>query len=176
MTNIEFRPLRRADLPLLGRWLAEPHVARWWPQPDPSAEALADHYGPAIDGSDPALLFLAAQDGEPFGFCETYRHADDPAWDRTIGLPNVAGIDYLIGEAARCGRGLGTRLVGALCELALGRYPDVDGVASVPQAANIASRRVLEHNGFRLVDVRTVESDDPGDAGPAAIYLRERRR
>jgi aminoglycoside 6'-N-acetyltransferase len=29
-------------------------------------------------------------------------------------------------------------------------------------------------NGFRLVDVRTIESDDPGDAGPAAIYLLER--
>jgi len=34
---------------------------------------------------------------------------------------------------------------------------------------------VLEKNGFRLVDVRMVESDDPGDAGPAAIYLLERK-
>ena len=176
MTGIEFRPFDRADLPLLGAWLAEPLVARWWPSPDPSPEALAAYYGPAIDGTDPSALFLAALEGAPFGFCETYRHADEPAWDRTIGLPNVAGIDYLIGEPARRGHGIGTRMIGAFCELVVERYPDVDGIAAVPQAANLASRRVLEHNGFRLVDVRTVESDDPGDAGPAAIYLLERRR
>lgn len=172
--GLEFRPLRRADLPLLGEWLAEPGVARWWPMADLSAEAIAEHYGPAIDGTDPTLLLLAVDDGGPFGFCQTYRHADEPDWDRTIGLPGVAGIDYLIGGAARRGRGLGTRMIGALCELAFARYPDVAGIASVPQATNTASRKVLERNGFRLVDVRMVESDDPGDAGPGAIYLLER--
>jgi aminoglycoside 6'-N-acetyltransferase len=88
----------------------------------------------------------------------------------------VAGIDYLIGEPAHRGRGLGAQMIGALCELAFDRYPDVDGIAAVPQATNSASRRALEHNGFRLVEVRMVESDDPGDAGLAAIYLLERRR
>lgn len=116
------------------------------------------------------------EDGRPFGFCQSYRHADEPAWDRTIGLPNVAGVDYLIGDAARCGQGLGTRMIGAFCDVVFGLYPEVDGIASVPQAANGASRKVLEHNGFRLVDVRMVESDDPGDAGPAAIYLLSRDR
>lgn len=67
-------------------------------------------------------------------------------------------------------------MIGAFCDVVLGLYPDVDGIASVPQAANTASRKVLEHNGFRLVDVRMVESDDPGDAGPAAIYLLPRER
>ena len=88
----------------------------------------------------------------------------------------MAGIDYLIGEAARCGRGLGTRMIGAFCELVFGLYPEVDGIASVPQATNTASRKVLEHNGFRLVDVRMVESDDPGDSGLAAICLLPRDR
>ena len=88
----------------------------------------------------------------------------------------MAGIDYLIGDAARCGRGLGTRMIGAFCELVFGLYPEVDGIASVPQATNTASRKVLEHNGFRLVDVRMVESDDPGDSGLAAICLLPRDR
>ena len=25
-----FRPMTTADLPLVRRWLAEPHVAQWW--------------------------------------------------------------------------------------------------------------------------------------------------
>lgn len=176
MPGIDFQPLTREDLQRLGEWLADPEVARWWPREDPSPEALAAQYGPAIDGDDPTLLFLAGQDGVPFGFCETYRHADEPAWERTVALPNVAGIDYLIGAPAHRGHGLGTRMIGAFCTLVFSRFPDVDGIASVPQAANIPSRKALERNGFRLVDVRTVESDDPGDAGPAAIYLLERPR
>lgn len=175
MTSLEFRPLGRADLHRLGTWLAAPHVARWWPRADDSLAALDEHYGPAIDGTDPSRLFLIAADGEPVGFCETYLHADNPDWDRTIGLPGVAGIDYLIGEPERCGKGLGTLVIRDFCALVFDLYPDIRGIASVPQAANTGSRRVLAKNGFQLVDVRMVESDDPGDAGPAAIYLLERK-
>ncbi|HET9168439.1 MAG TPA: GNAT family N-acetyltransferase [Actinospica sp.] len=174
MADIAFRPFTRQDLPLLAAWLAAPHVARWWPREDDGIEALDAYYGPAIDGDDPTKLFLILADDAPVGFCETYLHADNPDWDRTIGLPDVAGIDYLIGAPERCGHGLGTAAIGAFCELVFGLYPRIDGIASVPQAANPASRRVLEKNGFRLVDVRDVESDDPGDRGPAAIYLRTR--
>ena len=173
-TKIEFLPFTRTHLPLLQTWLDAPHVARWWPREDASVDALAAYYGPAIDGTDPSRLFLTLADGTPVGFCETYLHADHPAWDRTIGLPNVAGIDYLIGPPELCGKGLGTAIIGTFCELVLALYPQVTGIASAPQAENTPSRRVLEKNGFRLVDVRMVESDDPGDAGEAAIYLRER--
>lgn len=176
MPDIEFRPFERTDLPQLGRWLATPHVARWWPREDDSAAALEAQYGPTIDGTDPTRLFLIVADGEAVGFCETYLHTDDPAWDRTVALPNVAGIDYLIGEPERCGRGLGTQVIAAFCTLVFDLYPGIDGIASLPQSANPASRRVLEKNGFRLVDVRKVESDDPGDAGPSAIYLLSRAK
>jgi aminoglycoside 6'-N-acetyltransferase len=44
----------------------------------------------------------------------------------------------------------------------------------VPQAANYASRRALEKAGFRLLDERQLDSDDPSDAGPSAIYARGR--
>jgi aminoglycoside 6'-N-acetyltransferase len=173
--EIAFRPLTRADLPLLATWLDTPHVARWWPREDNSLAALDAHYGPAIDGTDPSRLFLILADGgSAIGFCETYLHADNPDWDRTIALPNVAGIDYLIGVPELCGHGVGTAVIGAFCEFVFTLYPRISGIASVPQAANTASRRVLEKNGFRLVDVRAVDSDDPGDAGPAAIYLLDR--
>ena len=174
-TRIEFRPFTRAELPILSTWLDAPHVARWWPQAEGTSLAALDaHYGPAIDGTDPTRLFLILADAVPVGFCETYLHVDHPEWDRAIGLPNVAGIDYLIGAPEWCGKGLGTAIIGALRELVFGLYPEIAGIASVPQAENPASRRVLEKNGFRLVEVRMVESDDPGDAGPAAIYLFER--
>lgn len=174
MTEIELRAFGRADLPLLAEWLGHAHVARWWPQPDISPAALEAYYGPALDGADPTFIYLALADGVPVGFAETYRHADHPEWDRAVGIPRVAGIDYLIGEAGRCGRGLGTAVVAALCAHVFALFPDVTGIVSAPQAANRASCRVLEKNGFRLVAVRELDSDDPGDAGPSAVYLRAR--
>jgi aminoglycoside 6'-N-acetyltransferase len=170
-TTLEFRSFTREDLPLLAAWLEAPHVARWWPREDTSRAALDAQYGPAIDGTDPTTLLLVLADGAPIGLCETYLHADHPDWDRAIGLPNVAGIDYLIGAPELCGKGLGTAVIRELCALVFSLYPEASGIASVPQADNAASRRVLEKNGFRLIEVRPIESDDPGDSGPAAIYL-----
>jgi aminoglycoside 6'-N-acetyltransferase len=173
-SRVTFQPFTRAELPRLATWLEAPHVARWWPREDNSLAALDEHYGPAIDGTDPAHLFLILANDVPVGFCEAYLHADNPEWDRTIALPNVAGIDYLIGAPERCGRGLGTAVISSFCHLVFDLYPQIGGIASVPQAENTPSRRVLEKNGFRLMDVRLVESDDPGDSGPAAIYYLER--
>ena len=45
---------------------------------------------------------------------------------------------------------------------------------AVPQAANYASRRALEKSGFSLVDERRLDSDDPSDAGPSAVYALTR--
>ena len=174
MPEVELRAFGREDLPLLAGWLANEHVARWWPD-DTSLAALEAHYGPAIDGTDPTLLYLAVADGVPIGFVQTYRHADHPDWDRAVGIPGVAGIDYLIGEADRCGKGLGTAVIAALCAHTFRQFPDVVGIVSAPQAANSPSRRVLEKNGFRLLGVRDIESDDPSDAGPSAVYLLEKK-
>jgi RimJ/RimL family protein N-acetyltransferase len=41
------------------------------------------------------------------------------------------------------------------------------GVIADPRADNTASRRVLENNGFRLIDVRVVSSEP--ESGPVAI-------
>ena len=37
-----FRPMTAADLPLIQRWLAQPHVAEWWGDP---AKSLAEISG-----------------------------------------------------------------------------------------------------------------------------------
>jgi hypothetical protein len=42
------------------------------------------------------------------------------------------------------------------------------GVIVDPDATNVASRRVLEHNGFSLITVRAVATEPTND--PVAIY------
>ena len=45
-----FRPMTTADLPLIRRWLAEPHVVQWWGDPAEQFELVSgDLDRPAMD-------------------------------------------------------------------------------------------------------------------------------
>jgi aminoglycoside 6'-N-acetyltransferase len=121
---------------------------------------------------DPGVVIELA--GQPVGIIQCYLRADYADWDRAVGVPAAAGIDYLIGEAAHCGRGVGSAAIACLVPRVFGLCPEIDAIVAVPQAANYASRRALEKAGFSLVGERTLDSDDPSDAGPSAVYALNR--
>jgi pantetheine-phosphate adenylyltransferase len=171
---VTVRPLSRDDLPRLRRWLAMPHVQAWWGSEPVTSADVERKYGPRADGIDPTLVFVIELAGQPVGIIQCYRHADHADWDRAVGVPAAAGIDYFIGEAAHCGRGVGSAAITGFAPQVFARYPDVAMVVAVPQAANYASRRALEKAGFSLIDERQLDSDDRSDEGPSAIYARGR--
>ncbi len=157
------------DLPGIAAWLRLPHVARWW-TPDTTAEAELARYrlriGPGGLGDTIMLTVLCGR--RPIGWCQWYRWADYPDEEAAMGARDgEAGIDYAIGDPAWIGRGTGTELVAVLVAEIRRQLPGA-GVLAGPDAANIASRRVLEKNGFELVEVRRVATE-PSDA-PIAIY------
>jgi aminoglycoside 6'-N-acetyltransferase len=157
------------DLPRIAGWLRLPHVARWW-TPDTTAEAEIARYrqriGPGCLGD--TIMLTVLRDRRPIGWCQWYRWADYPDEEAAMGARDgEAGIDYAIGDPASIGRGTGTELIAVLVAEIQHRLPGA-GVLAGPDAANIASRRVLEKNGFELVAVRRVATE-PSDA-PIAIY------
>jgi aminoglycoside 6'-N-acetyltransferase len=81
--------------------------------------------------------------------------------------PGDVGIDYAIGDPARVGVGVGTELIATLVRLVRAAYLGC-GVMADPEEANTASRRVLEKNGFELVEVKTMDSEPSDD--PMATY------
>ena len=97
----DFRPVTKADLPLIARWLAEPHVAEWWDDPKQELAAIADH----IDSVsvEPLIAELA---GRPIAYLQAYDphmeddhpYADQPfgtlGLDITIGVPDLVGIGH----------------------------------------------------------------------------------
>jgi aminoglycoside 6'-N-acetyltransferase len=176
---LTFRPLARADLAELSRWLAEPHVARWWRDPSDLASVEAA-YVPCIDGSDPAEVFVIEAAGRPAGLIQRYLVADDPAWDHAIRATGVvtgcaAGIDYLIGDPALTGHGYGTAAISRFTPMTFARYPEADAVVAAVQQANIASWRALERSGFSRWWAGQLDSTDPSDTGPAYLYGAPRR-
>jgi aminoglycoside 6'-N-acetyltransferase len=169
---IRLRALTVADLPLLGQWLGEPHVHRWWHDSNEPA-AVSAEYLPCIEGLEPSHPLIAELPTGPVAFVQWYRWADYPDHAGKVGAgADEAGFDYLIGAAALCGKGLGTRLVAMLIDHIRQQDPTVGGFVVDPEQANTASRRVLEKNGLRLVAVKQIDNPDGHPVGPSAIYRR----
>jgi aminoglycoside 6'-N-acetyltransferase len=177
---IEFRSCLPEDLPMVAGWLTQPHVARWW-RDDPELGAVRARYLPCLDGRDPTELFILVAEGRPAGFFQRYLVADDPEWVtalRGTGEPGVdaaAGIDYLIGDMALTGRGLGSAAIEAFSQLAFDRYPDVALLAVAVSQGNTASWRALEKAGYRRCWAGELVSDDPSDEGPQYLYRLDRQ-
>jgi aminoglycoside 6'-N-acetyltransferase len=164
---ISLRPMTLDDLPLVRHWLDQPHLARWWLSGTTVGSEL-DSYAAAIRGADPTFMLIATRAGEPVGFGQWYAWSDYPKDADGVGAhPGDCGIDYALGEPAVVGGGVGTELVAALVAEVRRHHPEA-GIVADPEAANHASRRVLEKNGFVLVAERPVPSE-PVDT-PMAIY------
>ena len=166
---IALRPMTQSDLPALEAWLTQPHVARWW-TPDTTAEAELARYRERVNGAgDLATIMLTVVRNDlPIGWCQWYRWANYP--DEAVAMEafdHEVGIDYAIGDPSSVNRGVGTELIAALISEVRRANPGC-GLLVAPDAANAASRRVLEKNGFELVAVRPVETE-PSDR-PMAIY------
>jgi aminoglycoside 6'-N-acetyltransferase len=179
---LRLRPFRRSDLDLLAHWLSLPHVERWWREPSDRA-AVEARYGPAIDGTDPTLLFVVELEGEPIGFAQSYLLRDNAVWAQAIAQsgagPHVshdaASIDYFIGVEGLLGRGLGGELIELLVGDTFRRQADVSAVTASVAQENRRSWRALEKAGFERVWAGEIVSDDPSDEGPSYMYVRPRQ-
>jgi aminoglycoside 6'-N-acetyltransferase len=163
---VTLRPMSETDLGRVGTWLARPHVAHWWYE-DASRPAVRARYLPAIRGDEATHLVIAERDGAAIGFAQWYGWDDEPHAAAYGARPGELGIDYLIGEAGACGQGAGTALVAALVARVRAQCPEASILTS-PEQSNVASCRVLEKNGFRLVGVRRIECEPGG--GPHSLY------
>lgn len=164
---LTLRAMSDGDLPLVSRWLAEPHVGRWYVAGS-SVDAELDDVRHSVLGEQPVEVLLVLERDRPIGWCQWYLCDDDPDWAAEVeaAVGDVA-IDYAIGEPDALGRGLGTALVATLVAYVRRRHPAA-GVIADPEAANAASRRVLEKNGFSLVAERVLPSESTQDV--MAVY------
>jgi RimJ/RimL family protein N-acetyltransferase len=164
---VHLRTMRAGDLPLVRRWLGAPHVATWFLAGSTLQEELED-IRQGVTGEQETEQLVVLDDGEPIGWCQWYLCAIAPDWAHDVGAgPGDAGIDYAIGEASKVGRGAGTQLVAALVQAVRSAHPRCT-IVSDPDARNVASRRVLEKNGFILERVVALASEPTDD--PMAIY------
>ena len=155
-----FRPMSTATLPMVRRWLAIPHVAQWWGDPEEQFALVnedLDH--PSMD------QFIVAVDDRPFAYLQCY---DPTAWpDNGFGThpDGTRGIDQFIGEPDMIERGHGSALIRTFIDglLASG----TPRVVTDPAPANGRAVRAYEKAGFQKD--RLVDTPD----GPALLMVRK---
>lgn len=173
-----FRPLGRDDFAVLRGWLERPHVARWWNH-ETHPDALERDFGGTVDGTEPSEDLLALHDGEPVGLVQRSR-LDDYAdyleeFAALTAVPyGAVTIDYLIGDPARVGRGLGTAMISAVVADTWRAHPDTPAVLVAVVAANTPSWRALEKAGFHRVAEGPMEPDNPLDDPLHYVYRWDR--
>lgn len=168
--HFEFRPLTRADLPLLGRWLREPHVSRWFGERAQSE--VDEEYGGYIDGAEPIYPFIVVYQGRDIGMMNWERFADFAELAALYGVsdPDATNCDVLIGERELSHRGLGPAMIRAFLENVVFADPRTTSSIIDPHTENAAAIRAYEKAGYRFLRVA------PDDGEGKAVYLMELRR
>ncbi|MEO7397188.1 MAG: GNAT family N-acetyltransferase, partial [Ilumatobacteraceae bacterium] len=165
MPTFTFRRLTRSDFALLAIWLAEPHVARWWNH-EFTPDAIERDFGPSADGHEPGEDHLALLDGRPCGLIQCARYIDYPEYgdelSSIVSIPaGAVSIDYLIGDPALVGRGIGSAMIDAFCRRIWADEPGATCIIVPVVSANNRSWRALLRVGFRLVANGDLDPDNP---------------
>jgi aminoglycoside 6'-N-acetyltransferase len=153
-----FRPINDADLPMLVRWRAMPHVIEWWGDP-----ALEDDEA-KLD--DPRIAaWVIEHEGRPFAYAQDYDVHGWPNHPFAHLPPGSRGIDQYIGEPDMLDRGHGSAFVRAhVARLFADGAP---AVGTDPHPDNGRARRAYEKAGFMI-------SSEPLDTPWGRAILMER--
>jgi aminoglycoside 6'-N-acetyltransferase len=155
----QFRPMTEADLPLLHRWLNEPHVTQWWGEPAAQFDLVSGDLNElAMD------QYIVLTDNQPFAYIQCYRLTD---WNIGFGEQpdGTRGIDLLIGETEMLGRGHGSGCIRGFVDRVLAS--GTPRVVTDPDPHNSRAIRVYEKAGFQRD--RMVDTPD----GPALLMVRD---
>jgi aminoglycoside 6'-N-acetyltransferase len=175
---ISYRHLQPADFPLLGGWLAQPHVARWWNH-ETSPEAVERDFGPTARGEEPNEDLLVHVDDTPVALVQRSWLRDNPDYRAELAaiapVPDDAlTIDYLIGDPTRTGRGLGSAIIRFVAERTWHEHPAAQAIVVAVHVDNRPSWRALEKAGFTRAGTGDMTPDNPIDSRAHHVYRLDR--
>jgi aminoglycoside 6'-N-acetyltransferase len=154
-----FRPMTAADLPLVLRWLQQPHVMEWWGDTHEQFELVSGDLE-----LETMHQFIVAIDGRPFGYIQCYDLTD---WNSGFGAHplGTCGIDQFIGEPTMIDRGHGSAFIRAFTDSKLSA--GAPRMVTDPDPANARAIRAYQKAGFEKVHL--VDTPD----GIALLMVRD---
>ncbi|MBO6756426.1 MAG: GNAT family N-acetyltransferase [Roseibium sp.] len=116
---IEFRAVTEADLPLLSRWMHQPHWQEWWGDPETELGYVRD----MLAGKDSTRPYLFQVDGSAAGYIQVWFIKDQltprwlavAPWMKLVPEDSV-GVDLSIGDGASLSKGIGSAALRAFVQ------------------------------------------------------------
>lgn len=161
LRTYQFRLMSAADLPMVGRWLALPHVVEWWGASDEQFDLVSgDLDEPAMD------QFIVAVADRPFAYIQCYPLTAWPEAGLGPQPHGTRGIDQFIGEPDMVDRGHGSAFIRSFVDNLIAS--GTPRVITDPDPENPRAIRAYEKAGFRRD--REVDTTD----GRALLMVRDR--
>ncbi|MDB5553056.1 MAG: family acetyltransferase [Rhizobium sp.] len=151
-TRISFAPVAPEHYPLLGAWLAAPHMRQWWGDPEEELGFILD----MVEGRDTTRPFVIALDGVAVGYIQYWfiGHHQNEQWTKDHPWlkelpPETIGIDLSIGDPLKLSQGIGSAALAAF--VAMLRELGHESIIIDPDPANVRAVRAYEKAGFVAV-------------------------
>jgi RimJ/RimL family protein N-acetyltransferase len=142
---VTLTPFSSTDVELLRHWLAAPHVAIWYPEPE-------DHIAWAANPPPSGNCAFIAVEGRAVGYIR-WQSVSREVLD-SVGLSEIpAGsvdVDLLIGDPAFVGRGIGPKALRMLVSQ-LRHRGDVPLVGLSSSIQNLFAQRAYAKAGFHIL-------------------------
>ena len=160
-SELKFFPLNESHLPLLLKWLEEPHVKAWWDQEIHwSYDKIFEKYKSYVEGykieqglKKPIYAYIIQIDSFPIGYIQFYNAFDfsrDELVDSTRLPKNIAALDFYLGEPSFLKRGLGVLVLKEFLTAYV--FPRFSACLVDPSRNNLAAIRTYTQAGFQVID------------------------
>ncbi|MFK8794525.1 GNAT family N-acetyltransferase [Planococcus plakortidis] len=150
--KLSIRKMNEEDFSIMAKWLSTKEVPEFYGDVNSpfTIQQVKKKYGPRIDGQVPIHPYIVERNGEPIGFMQHYRLAEEVQVDYGYPLAlSMQGIDQFIGNPVLFNQGIGTLMVKAFLGYLMAL--PIDTVVLDPEVSNPRAIRCYEKCGFMKV-------------------------
>lgn len=145
--TIAFRPVSLEDLPLIHKWMNQPHVIPFWNLAF-DLERMRQHLEKAL-ADQHQTLYIGFLDHGPMSYWESYWAIDDIIAQHYAVEPADQGIHLLIGEPTFLGKGYALPLLRAMTKFQF-QHLKTQKIVTEPDIRNSKMIHVFERCGFEM--------------------------
>ncbi len=166
---ISFRRIELSDLPLIYKWLHEPHVHEWYEkEQENTLQEIIEKYGKKVRREEPTDSFLVLYENNPAGYIQTSKVKDWPTFAAIVdNSQSAATVDVFIGNIEFIGKGFGSQSIKKFLKEVVFRYPGISTCYVDPEPENLRAIKSYEKVGFKYLKTVQINGE------PALAYIME---
>jgi len=162
LSDIRFQQLEKHHLPLIVKWLNEPHVWKWWGEGkvwtisdiEAKYSSYLEQYKIETGIKKPIYPFIICLRDTPIGYIQYYNAFDFPRQGYAIKdiwkepASSLAALDFYVGDLSCLGKGIGSIVLRGFLKSHV--YHRFSTCLVDPEKDNFHAVRAYEKAGFKI--------------------------